>query len=35
MVWIAPSEKNADNVALENRLWDATIAKNAAANLET
>src|SRR5476649_2566674 len=23
MHWIAPSEKNADNTALEKRLWDA------------
>ncbi len=23
MIWIAPSEKNADNAALEKRLWDA------------
>ena len=23
MHWIAPSEKNADNAALEKRLWDA------------
>ena len=24
MHWIAPSEKNADNAALEKRLWDAS-----------
>ena len=23
MLWIAPSEKDTDNVALEKRLWDA------------
>jgi type I restriction-modification system DNA methylase subunit len=23
MIWIAPSEKDTDNAALENRLWDA------------
>jgi type I restriction enzyme M protein len=23
MIWIAPSEKIADNAALEKRLWDA------------
>ena len=23
MLWIAPSEKDADNAALEKRLWDA------------
>ena len=23
MIWIAPSEKDADNAALEKRLWDA------------
>ena len=23
MIWIAPSEKHADNAALEKRLWDA------------
>ena len=24
MIWIAPSEKDTDNAALEKRLWDAT-----------
>ena len=23
MIWIAPSEKDSDNAALEKRLWDA------------
>jgi hypothetical protein len=28
MIWIAPSEKNADNAALEKRLWDAADRKS-------
>ena len=29
MFWIAPSEKNADNAALEKRLWDAAELRDA------
>jgi len=35
MQWIAPSEKNADNAALEKRLWDAANQLRANSDYDT
>jgi len=35
MIWIAPSEKDTDNAALEKRLWDAADQFRANSGLKT
>jgi hypothetical protein len=35
MIWIAPSEKDTDNAALEKRLWDAAVQFRANASLKS